>query len=453
MGQQPNELTPHESLHHYWGAELRALRIARGLSLAELGQQLHCNPSYLAKIERAERPIPATLVESCDRALDAAGTLVRLHALAEAEPEQAAKPTHVASENIHVASQPGNLDEEIIVPARTPDGRVVFVSVPRRAFLHGIGSTALGVASTSIPALPKVGDIHPVEHFQQLRQVLIDNDNLFGPRRVIPVVREQMILIQQLRSGSRNADMQQLARVEAQFSQFHGWLHQDAGEYELAESFLNRALALAHIANDESLTAYILSRKAHLAGDMHMPADAIGAAEQALRMAPPRSRIAVTAATFAGHGYALSGDQAAMEHTYDRACELLETMEVDPDSPSTGWLDETYIALQRARSTTAMRDYRCAVQRFRGPIADMPSRYHRGRGLWLARAALANVGDRQVEHAATLGLDALTIGTETNSASILTELAKLERALTDWQTTPAVADFHAAMRETISCQA
>ncbi|MGH3798272.1 MAG: helix-turn-helix domain-containing protein, partial [Pseudonocardiaceae bacterium] len=48
MGQRPKDLTPHQNLHHYWGAELRALRVARGLSLAELGQQLHCDPSYLA---------------------------------------------------------------------------------------------------------------------------------------------------------------------------------------------------------------------------------------------------------------------------------------------------------------------------------------------------------------------------------------------------------------------
>lgn len=42
MGQRPNELTPHENLHHYWGAELRALRVTRELSLAELGHSSHC---------------------------------------------------------------------------------------------------------------------------------------------------------------------------------------------------------------------------------------------------------------------------------------------------------------------------------------------------------------------------------------------------------------------------
>lgn len=121
MGQRPKNLTPHENLHHYWGAELRALRVARGLSLAELGRQLHCDPSYLAKIERAERPIPATLAQSCDQVLEARGGLVRLHALAESGADQTArtrgqKSAHVATEDAHVANQTGNLADRATFP-------------------------------------------------------------------------------------------------------------------------------------------------------------------------------------------------------------------------------------------------------------------------------------------------------------------------------------------------
>jgi hypothetical protein len=128
-------------------------------------------------------------------------------------------------------------------------------------------------------------------------------------------------------------------------------------------------------------------------------------------------------------------------------------MEIDPDFPSTGWLDETYIALQWARSTAALGDYHCAAQRFQHVIADLPKRYRRGCGLWLARAALANAGDHQVEHAATLGLEGLTIGTETSSAGILTELARLDDALAPWNAVPAVADFRSAMKDTVLRQA
>ncbi|MGH3931463.1 MAG: helix-turn-helix domain-containing protein [Pseudonocardiaceae bacterium] len=475
MGQQPKELTPHQNLHHYWGAELRALRTTRRLSLAELGQRLHCDPSYLAKIERAERPIPTILAHSCDQALEADGALVRLHALAEATTDQtttaAQTPAHVVSDNTHVANQTGNLtsgattfpaapdtDDEIIVPARTSDGRVIYVSVPRRIFLHGLGSAAVSLTATSGIAIPGTqrlasfrapGDIHPVEHFQQLRQVLRDNDRLFGPHRVIPVVREQIAIIQHLRSNWRGADQRELVRVQAQYSEFCGWLYRDAGEHQLAESWTDRALGLSHLAADHDLTVFILARKAGLASDMGISVDAVGMGEQALRMAPPNSRLAAYAATFTGHGYALNGDEVAMEQSYDRAVELLDTGDVDPHSPLGPWFGEKWISLSRARSLTILGDYQRAAESFRVVIAELPSGSRRGRGVYLARAALAIAGDRQVEHAATLGLDALAIGAETKSARILTELAQLNNALAPWHSAPIVADFRTAMRDTL----
>ncbi len=469
MGQRPKDLTPHQSLQHYWGAELRALRVARGLSLAELGHQLHCDPSYLAKIERTERAVPVTLAESCDRVLETQGALVRLRALAETDRDMTANPCgqapiHVVTDDVHVANPTGNLaggttfpaapdtDEEIVVPARTSDGRVVFVSVPRRVFLHGLGSAAVGLTAAPV-AVPTAADVHPVEHFQQMRRVLRDNDNLFGAWRVIPVVREQMGIMQQLRLSWRGADHRALVRVEAQYSEFCGWLHQDTGEHQLAESWTDRALSLSHLAEDRDLTAFTLARRAGLAVDMQIAADAIGFADQALRIAPPRSRIAALATTRAAHGHALSGDYPATERAYEHARELIGTLDHDPASPCGSWLDENYIALQRARSLAVLGDYHRAAQSFQDAFADRLRQSRRARGVYLSRAALAQAGDRQVEHAATLGLDALAIGFETGSARILTELARLDDALAAWNTVPAVADFRTAMKDTISRQA
>ncbi|MGH3798274.1 MAG: helix-turn-helix domain-containing protein [Pseudonocardiaceae bacterium] len=474
MGQRPKDLTPHQNLHHYWGAELRALRVARGLSLAELGQQLHCDPSYLAKIERAERPIPATLAQSCDRVLQTQGMLVRLHTLAESDRDLTAKPCpqmpdHVACDGVHVASPPGSLaggatfsafpaTPEIVVPARTSDGRVVFVSVPRRVFLQGLGSAAIGLAAApaAIPSAtphPDVDDVHPIEHFQQLRQVLIDNDRLFGPWQVIPLVREQIGIMQQLRSSWRGADQRELARVQAQYTGFCGWLYQDAGEHRLAESYIDSALGLSHLAADHELTAYTLGNKAHLAGDMRVSVDAIGAGEQALKMAPPRSKIAVLVATCAAYGYALSGDGAATERAYDRARELLRSMDADPDSPYGSWVGEKWIGLSQARSLAVLEDRHAAAESFQDAIVDLPSDRRRDRGVYLARAALAYAGDREVEHAATLGLDALAIGADTKSGRILTELSQLDDVLAPWNTVPAVTDFRTAMKDTVLHQA
>ncbi|MGQ0778903.1 MAG: helix-turn-helix domain-containing protein [Pseudonocardiales bacterium] len=54
------------SPRHFWGAELRAQRDACGLPLNDLGKLVHRDSSYLAKIERGDRNIPADLVSDCD---------------------------------------------------------------------------------------------------------------------------------------------------------------------------------------------------------------------------------------------------------------------------------------------------------------------------------------------------------------------------------------------------
>ena len=203
---------------------------------------------------------------------------------------------------------------------------------------------------------------------------------------------------------------------------------------------------MSHIAADHDLTVYILVRTAGLAAAMRVPADTVGAGEQALRMAPARSRLAAYAATWAGRGYALSGDHSATERAYDRARELLGVGDADSDSLCGPWVNEASVDLNRAWSLAVLGDYHTAAQSFQNAIADLPSDRRRDRGVYLARAALVHTGDRQVEHAATLGLDALAIGAETGSARILTELARLNEMLAPWQTMPAVADFRTAMK-------
>lgn len=114
MGQRPRELTPMASPQHFWGAELREQRNGRGLSLNELGKLVHRDASYLAKIERGDRNVPADLARDCDRALDAGGMLVRLHAVVAAGGEQRViSPLHDA---VHAAKQ------DIQVANGTPQG-------------------------------------------------------------------------------------------------------------------------------------------------------------------------------------------------------------------------------------------------------------------------------------------------------------------------------------------
>jgi hypothetical protein len=180
---------------------------------------------------------------------------------------------------------------------------------------------------------PAVPDLNPVEHLEQMRRVLIDSDNIFGPAQVIPTVTQQVKLNEQLRKSLRGADQRGLLRMQAMYSEFNGWLHQDLGNAEEAERWTDRALVLSHGARDHELTVYILARKAQIAGDLGDSLGAIDLGTAAEGMAPAGSRLAAVAATFAAHGYTLNGDLDGTKRAYDHAHELREGLQPDPTSP------------------------------------------------------------------------------------------------------------------------
>ncbi|MFE0022363.1 helix-turn-helix domain-containing protein [Amycolatopsis sp. NPDC059021] len=480
MAQRPKELTPNASPRHFFGAELRSRRGKR--SLADLGRALHCDASYLARVEKADRSMSRELAEACDRELNAGGVLLRLHAFAEgAEAEQHVSGNEAGGNGLHVASSPLHVakpadlmaldmtaapsleeGEDITVPARTPDGKVIFVSVSRRAFLQsagaGLGVAALGDTGTGLPSSPRslprrstAPDLNPVEHFDQMRMVLIENDNLFGPARVIRTVLDQIETIQHLREGSSRADQRALLQVQTKYAEFAGWLLQDVGDHGKAQYWTDRALEWSHRAGDPELTVYVLARKSQLAGDMSNALDAVDVAEAAESMARPRSRLAAVAATYAGHGYALEGDHEATMRTYDHALDLLDRMEPDPTSPWGVWLDRPYIDVARCRSLALLGEYRQAAEGFETAIAALPPGYHRDKGVYLSRAALAYAGSAEIERAAELGLRALDIGVDTNSARILTSLTQLETTLSH-SSTPVAKEFREAISGSLARQ-
>lgn len=351
-------------------------------------------------------------------------------------------------------------EDSIVVPARTHEGRVVFVIIPRRLLVGGLGAAALvgmvdaqsGHQLVRIPEseVSSVFDVDPLEHFQQVKKTLMDSDNLFGPGSVIQATQEQISAIQRLRQSYRGAGRKKLLQIQTQFAEFCGWVYQDSCDYRASLYWSGRALEWSHMCGDREATAFILARRSHLAADMGDPTEAVEAAEAALRMMPGESsRVTVFSLTCAAQGHALRRDSVNCERTYAAARDLLERQETDPSRP---WalllVDHSYIDVHRARSLALLADYAGAVKSFRQAISALPHGYRRDRGVYLAREAVAHVGNGDAEQACAVGFQALTIGAETGSGRIVRELESLDTALNQFPSTSRVADFHEAMNET-----
>lgn len=352
-------------------------------------------------------------------------------------------------------------ENSIVVPARTHDGRVVFVILPRRLLVGSLGAAALvGMADAQsghqlvrIPEseVSSVFDVDPLEHFQQVKKTLMDSDNLFGAGSVIQSTQEQISTIQRFRQSYRGAGRQKLLQIQTQFADLCGWAYQDSCDYRASLYWSGRALEWSHMCGDREATSFILARRSHLAADMGDPTEAVEAAEAALQMmSGESSRVTVFALTCAAHGHALQRDSVDCERTYAMAQDLLERQETDPSCPWALLLDRSYIEVHRARSLALLADYAGAVKSFQQAISALPHGYRRDRGVYLAREAVAHVGNGDAEQACTVGFQALTIGAETGSGRIVGELESLDAALKQFPLTSSVTDFREAMNETFS---
>ncbi|WP_189529735.1 helix-turn-helix domain-containing protein [Streptomyces roseolilacinus] len=452
---------------------MRAWRNQRGLSLGKLGRTIVFNSSYMARVERGDQAASADLVRAYDEALGAGGSLIRLHKrMAEGASLEALAAAHVSNQGAHVANRPAAMagesgvrapsEEGLSVPVRTDDGRIIFVSLSRRSLLGALGAGAALTAAAESPVAASVSPrraaahtsgANPIELLQATRRVLIDNDNRFGPARVIPVVQQQIAAIKELRADRRGSDRRQLLQLQTQYAELCGWLYQDLGDFRAAQHWMHEALEASHMCGDSDLTTYILARRSQLAGDMRDAIEAVDVAEAAEDLAAPRSRLAAVAATYGAHGHALRKDAATTQRAYEHALELHANMDPDPGSPWGVWLDSAYIEVQRAHSLAVLGDHQGAAEGFHQAISRLPAGYHRDRGVYLARQAVALAGAREVEQAVVVGLQALSIGEETGSARISRELARLDESFDQWRTVPSVIEFKDAMTEAVLRQA
>lgn len=447
------------------------------MSLRELAAKSFMSHSKLQKWENASRPPKDRAeVELIDSLLRADGVLVD-HWERIALPVSGAAPVSVSAPHVSEASiglvtagiqQAASDHEGIFVPARLRNGSVVFVTLDRRDLLRG--GVSIGAAASFGAGMPAVADSDvvqglkqpsrmaaaysdtPIEHFRQARRLLIDNDNLLGPRHAITPVREHIEMIKNLRRDAKGSDRQDLMELQTQYSEFAAWLYQDMGDFDSAEFWLDRAFQWSHTVGDGDLTSYIMARKAQLAGEKRDLVDVVDLAEAAQRMARPRSRLAAVARTYCSYGHALRGEPTDSERAIDDVRSDLDRVSSDA-TPWGVWLNEQYVEVHHAHGLEVMGKHAQAAEIFTNAIKALPAGYHRDRGVYLARAAVAHAGAGSPEEAAVVGLQALTVAKDTSSGRIVRELVHLDRTLVPWQRQPEVSAFRENFDATLAHEA
>lgn len=369
------------------------------------------------------------------------------------------------------AGRPSSPEADIVeVCCRTPDGRITFVTVPLRQ-LTGDPVAVLPRVLEPVPAEPDGGDRtitaaprivrnRSAEHFLLARRTLRDNDNLFGPRDVIPLALRQLAAMREISQSLSEGGRRDLLLPQIQFADLLGWLYQDSCDYEAAQRWLDRALQWAHSLNDDSCVAFVLARKSQLAGDTRDASTAIAAAGAAMRLAGRDNLVSAAAATYGAHGHALAGDADTAKRLYDKARAAIRQAHTQT-GPGTGYglvpgvgtdsaswmtfMDDTYIDVYHAHSLAVLGHHAAAADGFGTAIPGLRPGFHRDRGVYLAREARSRAAMGEHDRAAELAEQALMIGTETQSARIFAELDGVRDATRAADGHPAVSRLRAAL--------
>ncbi|KNB49879.1 helix-turn-helix domain-containing protein [Streptomyces caatingaensis] len=397
-----------------FGQELRKRRLTAGMTLEALAGRVHFSKGHLSKVERGHKPPSPELARLCDAVLGARGELAAL-----APGHRPAGP-----------SVPPEIQEsEVWSMHLSAGGQSWFQPVSRRQVVTGAAASAVALGLGA--AQPPVGaegsallDI-ATSLFDQYRRL----GQTAGPGVVLPSLIAQTHTLRDLASRTGPAERRRILRLASRYAEYIGWLVQESGNDSAALWWTRQAVAMAAAGGDPDLAAYAYVRRALITLYRQDAAQTVELARQAQDgRLPPRIR--GLAAQREAQGHALAGAHDSCMRALDRARALLAldpadsagpvigtTNLADPVGMVTGWCLHD---LGRPRQAAAVIDEQ---------LRRVPGHALRTRARYGARCALAHAAAGDIDQACDVARQLIGPATTVDSATIATDLRRLERTL------------------------
>lgn len=446
-----------------FGAELRARRVAAGLSLGTLAAYLRYSKGYLSKIETGRMPARPELARRCDAYLKADGALA---ALAEDQPSAHQTPEAERAGHARQAADAGNARPDLRQPwtAGCDGDAYWFAAVPRRDVLAvGAGALiAVGLDAGLAPRSAAARDEHATRAFETLFGQMRTLGQTASPALVLPTLVAQTETLRSLAARASAGTRNRLLRLTSRYAEFTGWMAQEAGSDSGALWWTDLAARLADAAGDTTLVAYTGIRRALVAmyqGDGAATVAAVRDAEHP-RWSPA---IREQAARRAAQGYALQGDHAACLRALDRARELgvsalpapapapapkSAASQTSVTQPPNGAVNKAFtlgpttmsdpLAITTGWCLFDLARWEQAADVLTPAVAALSPEAARNRARYRARLALAHAALGDLPQATAITSALLDQADAADSATIRTDLRRLSRTLNRHSADPAV---------------
>jgi len=128
--------------------------------------------------------------------------------------------------------------------------------------------------ASAVPVLSALREIH---------RGYVEADRLMGSICITGPISLQISVVERACEVTRGADRAEMLRFACQFTEFGGWVFQDAADLVCAMHWTDRALDYALELGDQRVIAYTLMRKAMIATESGNPARGLGIANSALK--------------------------------------------------------------------------------------------------------------------------------------------------------------------------
>jgi len=231
-----------------------------------------------------------------------------------------------------------------------------------------------------------------------------------------------------------------------------GYFAQDAGLDGLAQRYWIAALRAAHSADDPALGTYILCSIAAQAAKQQQPAEAVTFIETALAGTRGRQTPALMARLHVNqaNAQALLRDDAGCARAAAKADSWAEQIKPEDEPPRLYWVNQATVAVDTGRALLRLGRADQAVRPLAEGVRQLDDSMVRDRQLYLtdwAEALVIPGRQRDLEQAASRGLEAVALAEELSSTRGIQRIRDLRKQLKPHTKVPIVREFLERARE------
>jgi transcriptional regulator with XRE-family HTH domain len=286
--------------------------------------------------------------------------------------------------------------------------------------------------ASAVPVLAALREIH---------RGYIEADRLMGSICITGPISLQMPVVERACEVTRGADRAEMLRFACQFTEFGGWVCQDAADLVCAMHWTDRALDYALELGDQRVIAYTLMRKAMIATESGNPAQGLGIANSALEYRDaltPRLRAVILRQR--SYSNAALGEVLASARDSEQAVIEAFAGEKQGEEDRAPYCTPTYAEMEAGASWVRLGHLKTALPILEKSRADWPDHTQvRDYALCMSRLATAYAGAGELEQACTAAAEVVALARGLGSRRVVGQLDLLYRRLDRWRQDPAVA--------------